>query len=233
MSLRFLTSGGLYQLNISTRSPPMMRTGDITQIHHLPSFWDDSSDAKLRRYSQKTLPKRKPSRELLNTTQSSCSPPSSPSAADHEADKSFRESMSYVQSPIGQKAAATAAEQLPPPSSKFPASPDSIYSSSGTTATSSIFQIPSHGRSPISSNYSTQSLGRPHVPLSPAAAAATATSPSGRRSPGRTPPNPILKHVKRPSSTGTLKRDTESQEGAYGLRQEDVIYMTIVSKIAP
>ena len=28
-------------------------------------------------------------------------------------------------------------------------------------------------------------------------------------------------------------KDTGSHEGAYGLRQEDVIYMTVVSKIAP
>lgn len=219
---------GLYiNILLGTRSR-MLGTGDIPPIHHLPSFWDDSSDAKLRRNSQKALPKRKRSRELLSTSQSSGSPPNSPSAGDHEADKSFKEStMSYVQSPIGQKAAA--AGQIPP----SPRSPDSKYSSSAATATSSILRIPPGQISLASPINSAQSHGRPDVPPTPSTATTiTITGPSGRRPP-ESPLKPILKHVKRASSNGSTMKDTGSHEGAYGLRQEDVIYMTVVSKIAP
>lgn len=212
----------------------MIRTGDITPIHHLPSFWDDSSDAKLHRETQKTLPKRKPSRELLNSVGS---PPSSP-----EVDKSFKEStLSYIQSPIGQKAL----EAGPPsPLPKEPlASPDSRYSAA--TAASSILQTPwpippgsIPSVSPTSSTYtaqghlsptpSTSSFGK--RPQSPFQGSVVPVNPA----PALAAPKSILKHVKRVSSTGTLRRkDTESREGTYGLRPEDVIYMTVVSEITP
>jgi hypothetical protein len=218
----------------------------ISPIHHLPSFWDDASDAKLHRQVQRSPPKRKSVLKL-----SEYSPPSSP-----EADRSFKEAtLTYVGSPTGRRALDIEAPTPPPDSitqrdsgmsrevtiqvngvssiinESWPHPPAAIPSS--PSATSSTYSTNGHGLSP--SPIPQKSIGSSlyedvdpallrDVPFRGSDVPAT---PPGSPTPGRS----ILKQVKRRTSGGSIRRYMDTREGNYGLRPEDVIYMTVVKEI--
>lgn len=224
----------------------MVSTSDVTSIHHLPSFWDDSSDAKLQRQFQRSPPKRKTSPKPKHDEYT---PPSSP-----EADASFKTStLSYLESPRrALELPDTLAKDIPRagPNSNAPVDSGDPRDAVNTENRSSILNAswprpPTNtptGPSPTSSTYSTHSpvpSSSPSVrvsfgrsPSSPTAAYLSESPFQGSGVPATPPPTPppksILKPVRRPSNSGSIRRPMGAREGNYGLRPEDVIYMSVV-----
>lgn len=219
-------------LFISTEVPAVVSTSDVTPVHHLPSFWDDTSDAKLQRQSQRSPPKRKTSPKPKTDEYS---PPSSP-----EADASFKEStLTHVESPSGRRA-------LELPDAHSPPDPgNSSDVSTSAEKTSSILDslwprppttIP-EGSSPTLSAYSSDNHARSSMARVSFPGPQHTTTPAyicdfpfeGSGVPTTPPPTPPSKSVmKHTRSSGSIRRAIGSREGNYGLRPEDVIYMTVV-----
>jgi len=228
----------------------------ISPVHHLPSFWDDASDAKLHRQVQRSPPKRRSDLKLNEYT-----PPSSP-----EADNSFKEAtLTYVGSPAGRRAlelrppSPPQKDKLSPPDSVSPRDsgasyevavksdgassiinapwphppitvPSDISATSSTYSTSGHLALPSPAaqRSPWNSFHEpNDSAHRQDAPFRGSDILAATTPP-----PTPTPTKSILKQVKRRTSGGSIRRHLDSREGNYGLRPEDVIYMTVVKEIS-
>jgi len=237
----------------SSKLPPIISMSTISPVHHLPSFWDDASDSKLHRQTQRSPPKRK---EDLKLKPDECTPPSSP-----EVDDSFKEAtLTYVSSPTGRRALDTEAPSPPQieiasPSdtprasdasdevvadvnraspllnASWPQAPKAVASS-----TSSTFSTPNgHSRSlsPTTHMSFGSSLYEDTDPAhlqdsAPFRGSGVPTTPPSSPAPGRS----ILKHVKKRTSSGSIRRNMDNREGNYGLRPEDVIYMTVVKEIS-
>ena len=234
----------------SAKAPPIISMSTLSPVHLLPSFWDDASDAKLHRQIQRSPPKRKSVLKL-----NEYSPPSSP-----EADRSFKEdTLTYVGSPAGRRALDIEAPTPPPdmdipPRPEVPALRDSGISQEVTTSVngSSIIDAswprpPSANPSSPSSTLSTYSMLSPnsnvhrsfgstfhedidpiHLRDVPFRGSDVPASPPSTPTPGRS----ILKQVKKRTSGGSIRRTADTREGNYGLRPEDVIYMTVVKEIS-
>jgi hypothetical protein len=228
----------------------------ISPVHHLPSFWDDASDAKLHRQVQRSPPKRKSDLKLNEYT-----PPSSP-----EVDDSFKEAtLTYVGSPAGRRAldlrppSPPQKDKLSPSESVSPRDsgmshevavkadgassiinaswprppvtvPSDVSVTLSTYSTSDHLALPSPAakRSPENSFHeANDSAHRQDAPFRGSDIPTSTTPP-----PTPTPAKSILKQVKKRTSGGSIRRNLDSREGNYGLRPEDVIYMTVVKEIS-
>lgn len=227
-------------------------------VHDLQSFWDDTSDGKLRRKSQRSPPKRKlPTNRDASQFQPQFqenTPPNSPDSEDG-GDESFKEStLTYITSPTGRRALEMAPLTPPPKASSpvrerswdvsgansilhasWPRPPSSIPSSPGPSPTSSTYSNNGHGHrgppSPIPSltpSSSSKRMDFNHSRPFQDSGIPTPITPS----PPRVPPKSVLKHVIKRTSGGSMRSMDSSREGNYGLRPEDVIYMTVVKEIS-
>ena len=238
----------IFSPSSSTKMPPIISLSTMSAVHHLPSFWDDASDAKLQRQSQRSPPKRK---EMKLKPEDS--PPSSP-----EVDESFKAAtLIYVESPAGRKAL----DMEVPPQIDIPSPPDSAAlqdpgisravavevnpaspllssswprppSSSSPSPTSSTISTVGHASSASSSSPMTQKSSggireNPdsvhdlcHIPFRGSGIPAT---PPGS-------PTSIARYARGRTSNGSIRRNMDGREGNYGLRPEDVIYMTVVTE---
>jgi hypothetical protein len=220
---------------------------------HLPSFWDDASDAKLHRQSQRSPPKRK------DVKPEDYSPPNSP-----DVDNSFKQAtLMYVGSPAGRRALDVETTDLPrivtvlPPDSDAPRDSDvtreiAVDVNRASPLLSTTWPLPPTANPP---NPSPTNAINSHMPsLSqtsqksfsgyldediqpiymrdvPFRGSDVPTTPPATPTPP-TPGKSILKPVKKRTSSGSIRRIADCREGNYGLRPEDVIYMTVVKEIS-
>jgi hypothetical protein len=237
----------IFSPSSSTKMPPIISLSTMSAVHHLPSFWDDASDAKLQHQSQRSPPKRK---EMKLKPEDS--PPSSP-----EVDESFKAAtLIYVESPAGRKAL----DMEVPPQIDAPSPPDSAALQDPGISRAVAVEV--NPASPLLSS----SWPRPPSSSSPSptssistvghTSSASSSSPMTRKSSGGIRENPdsvhdlrhipfrgsgipatppgsptsIARHARGRTSNGSIRRNMDGREGNYGLRPEDVIYMTVVTE---